>query len=97
MDAAAASSGDELLAAALTGAVVGFATNPLDVVKTRIMTGGGAGPVAVFRNTIAAEGWGSLLNGAGARVFWLAPFTVIYFGVYEWLKRALVRSRAAKA
>ena len=91
------SSGDELLAAALTGAVVGFATNPLDVVKTRIMTGGGAGPVAVFRSTIAAEGWGSLLNGAGARVFWLAPFTVIYFGVYEWLKRALVRSRAAKA
>ena len=61
------------------------------------MTGGGAGPVAVFRTTIAAQGWGSLLNGAGARVFWLAPFTVIYFGVYEWLKRALVRSRAAKA
>ena len=37
------SSGDELLAA-IDGAVVGFATNPLDVVKTRIMTGGGGGP-----------------------------------------------------
>ena len=86
---------DELLAAALTGALVGLATNPLDVVKTRIMTGGGSSPLAVLRACVQTEGWGSLLQGAGARVLWLAPFTVIYFGVYELLKRVLAERRAA--
>jgi hypothetical protein len=31
--------GEELGAAAVTGGIVGFVTNPLDLVKTRLMTG----------------------------------------------------------
>lgn len=31
--------GEELAAAAVTGGIVGLVTNPLDLVKTRLMTG----------------------------------------------------------
>ena len=64
------------------------------------MTAGGAaaaGPLATLKATWAAEGASALLAGATARVLWLAPFTVIYFGMYELLKRKLAERRALAA
>lgn len=82
--------GAELVAGCVTGAVCGFVTNPLDVVKTRLMLddgGGGAalGVVAVFRQLIASGGLGALFQGAAARVVWLMAFTTIYLQIYELL------------
>ncbi|KAJ8602127.1 hypothetical protein CTAYLR_001637 [Chrysophaeum taylorii] len=89
---AATTTTNELLAAAVTGGVVGLATNPLDVIKTRMMTaakGTFEGPLAIGKILIRDSGPQALLAGSAARVAWLMPFTTIYFGVYELTKRCL--------
>lgn len=93
---APSSQSDELVAAAVTGGIVGFVTNPLDVVKTRMMTaskGSLAGPIAAGRILIRDSGVQGLLAGSTARVMWLAPFTTIYLGCYELAKRCLLNAR----
>jgi len=83
---------DELLAAAATGGLVGFATNPLDVVKTRMMTSTAGvlrGPLNAGKILLRDAGPKAFLTGATARVAWLMPFTTIYFGCYELTKRTL--------
>ncbi|KAJ1445187.1 mitochondrial carrier domain-containing protein [Pelagophyceae sp. CCMP2097] len=87
---------DELLAAAVTGGLIGLVTNPLDVIKTQMMTaaaGTYASPLAAGRAIFAAQGNKALWAGSVARVAWLMPFTTIYFGFYEVAKRGLVQVR----
>lgn len=71
--------------------IVGYVTNPLDSIKTKIVTSDGAysGFIDCFRKTVSENGFASLFNGGGARVSWLMPFTAIYLPVYENLKRSL--------
>ena len=60
-----------------------------------VEAGAGATPLAVLKSVLATEGSGALLAGSAARVLWLAPFTVIYFGCYELIKRHLAERRVA--
>jgi len=94
------SQGNELLAAALTGGFAGFSTNPLDLIKTRMMTAkiGEAAPgfFRVGSDILKAEGATGLFKGAVARVSWLVPFTVIYLPLYETTKRTLLTLKMNK-
>lgn len=66
---------DELLAAAATGGLVGFVTNPLDVIKTRMMTaskGALAGPLDATRILLRDSGPKGFFTGSAARVMWCA-------------------------
>uniref|UniRef100_A0A7S3K3J8 Mitochondrial carrier protein n=1 Tax=Aureoumbra lagunensis TaxID=44058 RepID=A0A7S3K3J8_9STRA len=88
---------DELIAAAVTGGIAGFATNPLDIIKTRMMTasaGSLTGPIAAAQILLKDGGPRAFFTGAGARVAWLMPFTTIYFGCIELTKRSLASFRA---
>ena len=75
------------VAAAVSGAVAGWLTNPLDLVKTRLMTGlPGVSPLQCARQIVGQGGFGALFQGATARVCWLVPFTAIYLAIYEFIK-----------
>lgn len=90
---------DELVAAAVTGGFIGFVTNPLDVIKTRMMTatkGTLTGPVAAGRLLLRDSGPKAFLVGSTARVAWLMPFTTVYFGCYEVTKRFLADVRGRR-
>ncbi|GAB5029597.1 s-adenosylmethionine carrier 1 [Nannochloropsis oceanica] len=82
---------EELSAAAVTGGLVGLLTNPLDLVKTRLMTGTQyTGFFDVVQKMYKMEGGvNAFMSGSSARVLWLLPFTVIHLGVYEMSKRIL--------
>ena len=85
------SQNEELSAAAITGAVTGYLTTPLDLVKTQLMTGSASGSVADGLKAIyKAGGYDGLFIGSTARVAWLLPFTTIYLGIYEFSKRHLL-------
>ena len=92
---------DELSAAAITGAVTGYITTPLDLVKTKIMSGSSesSGILDIFRNIYSSQGMSGLFAGSVARVAWLLPFTTIYLGVYEVSKRQLLdlKSRSSSS
>eukprot|EP00092_Neocalanus_flemingeri_P076870 GFUD01095387.1.p1 GENE.GFUD01095387.1~~GFUD01095387.1.p1 ORF type:complete len:265 (+),score=60.11 GFUD01095387.1:42-836(+) len=69
------------------GVVAAVITNPLDVVKTRIMLAEGEmGPRQVLRNICQEEGLGSLFAGVVPRTVWIAVGGLIFFGVYEEVK-----------
>ena len=86
---------DEILCAAFTGGITGYFTNPMDVVKTKLMTDTSlyTGFFDAGRKQISSQGLSSLFNGGAARVAWLMPFTAIYLPIYEEIKRGLVRVR----
>ncbi len=88
---------DEIVCAAFTGGITGYLTNPLDIVKTKIMTDSAlyTGFPDAFRKQVAAGGVSSLFQGGAARVMWLMPFTAIYLPVYEEIKRKLAARRGA--
>lgn len=80
---------DKAACATATGTVTGWLTNPLDLVKTRLMAGTGSrGLFACFRG-VHAEG--GLFKGAGARATWMLIAFPIYFALYDvtlaWLTR----------
>lgn len=87
---------DEIIAAGITGGFNGYVSNPLDMIKTKLMVDGGlyTGFADCFRKTVQQGGVGSLFQGGAARVAWLMPFTAIYLPVYEILKRRLEQPRA---
>lgn len=82
---------DEIVAAAVTGGITGYVTNPLDTIKTKLMVDAGlySGFFDCARKTVAQNGVGSLFQGGTARVAWLMPFTAIYLPLYDLLKRTL--------
>jgi len=82
---------DEIVAAAITGGLTGYLTNPLDMIKTKLMVDGPLynGFFDCVRKTVAQNGVGSLFQGGAARVAWLMPFTAIYLPLYDILKRRL--------
>jgi len=89
---------DEILIGAITGGIVGYITNPLDSIKTKLVTSNTySGFVDCFTKTVKANGFSSLFAGGGARVSWLMPFTAIYLPVYDNLKRFLSARHVALA
>ena len=90
---------DEIVCAAFTGGITGWFTNPMDVVKTKLMTDSSlyTGFIDAGVKQVGASGVGSLFNGGAARVAWLMPFTAIYLPVYEVLKRRMLDARMLDA
>ncbi|GJQ14966.1 hypothetical protein GpartN1_g6757.t1 [Galdieria partita] len=81
----------EWLLGGLAGGCTGFLTTPFDVIKTHLMTGQHTqGIWALFRNIVQRDGLSGLFCGGLTRVFWLIPFTAVFFGVHEASKRVLV-------
>eukprot|EP00584_Thalassiosira_punctigera_P008949 CAMPEP_0172545178 /NCGR_PEP_ID=MMETSP1067-20121228/15165_1 /TAXON_ID=265564 ORGANISM="Thalassiosira punctigera, Strain Tpunct2005C2" /NCGR_SAMPLE_ID=MMETSP1067 /ASSEMBLY_ACC=CAM_ASM_000444 /LENGTH=399 /DNA_ID=CAMNT_0013331877 /DNA_START=91 /DNA_END=1290 /DNA_ORIENTATION=- len=82
---------DEIIAAAIAGGVTGYLTNPMDLVKTKMMLNPSAfaGFGDAWRRTMREGGIAGLFAGAGARVSYIMPFCTFYLPVYEIIKRKL--------
>jgi len=89
---------DEILAAAVTGGITGYLTNPLDLIKTKLMvdTTLYTGFHDCLIQTLQQKGIPSLFQGGCARVAWLMPFTAIYLPVYDFVKRQMKDYRQRK-
>lgn len=88
---------ENLAIGALVGTVTAAVTNPLDVIKTRLMTSSGD----EYRNAVHAM-WHvlrhepmALTRGMVPRVVYIAPSSAIFFLVYTTLQRRL-RARQAQ-
>ena len=82
-DAVQLDAAEVLLLGAVAQGVAGFATNPLDALKTRVQAGGAADVGAALKGILSADGPAGLMRGAGMRVLWIAPQGCIYYPVYE--------------
>eukprot|EP00793_Prasinoderma_coloniale_P001439 PRCOL_00005214-RA len=71
----------------IAGAFTGAATTPLDVLKTRFMTGGASvkykGLVDAAATIAREEGWRALFAGVQPRVTWIGIGGFIFFGCLE--------------
>lgn len=83
---------ENLLIGAVSGSITAFVTNPLDVIRTRVMSQP-IGEQALYRNaldcvvkTLSKEGVGALFKGAGPRTFMVGPASAIFFLTYEGFK-----------
>ncbi|KAK4528189.1 hypothetical protein GAYE_SCF53G6124 [Galdieria yellowstonensis] len=84
----------EWLLGGLAGGCTGFLTTPFDVLKTRLMTAQHTTRQEMwplFQSIIRRDGLPGLFCGSLTRVFWLIPFTAVFFGVHEASKRAIIR------
>lgn len=90
---------DEIICAAAVGGITGYFTNPMDMIKTKMMVDGDMykGFADCAMKTIDKGGIGGLFQGGGARVAWLLPFTAIYLPLYDIFKRRLVEMKEASA
>lgn len=78
-------------AAGMTAAVI---MTPVDVVKTRLMTGGATGGiVGTFTNILEKEGAAVLMKGVVPRCMFLAPLAGMTLSFYEGFAKQLVSQR----
>lgn len=80
------------------GAVSGMAAavimTPVDVVKTRLMTGGASGGIGqTFKTILKDEGAATLMKGVVPRVMYLAPLAAVTLSLYEAFGKKLVSKR----
>jgi len=79
----------------LAGAMAGFVSTPLDVLKTRLQTQERCrgerriGPMEIARDILKKEGMAGFLKGARARVYYFIPSAAVCWTTYEGVKRAL--------
>eukprot|EP00931_Biecheleriopsis_adriatica_P104570 TRINITY_DN79232_c0_g1_i1.p1 TRINITY_DN79232_c0_g1~~TRINITY_DN79232_c0_g1_i1.p1 ORF type:complete len:297 (-),score=29.87 TRINITY_DN79232_c0_g1_i1:42-932(-) len=80
---------------ALSAAVSGWVTTPIDVVKTRVQVAGAnpelfdfKGPVDCALKLARVEGVRGLFAGATGRVLYLVPNMAVFIPLYELMKRA---------
>ncbi|KAA3453718.1 S-adenosylmethionine carrier 1, chloroplastic/mitochondrial-like [Gossypium australe] len=85
---------------AVAGAITGTVTNPLDVIKTRLMVQGSSkqykGILDCVRTIMREEGTHAFLKGIGPRVLWIGIGGSIFFGVLEKTKQMLAKKRPEK-
>jgi hypothetical protein len=82
------------LAGGICCSITHGALTPVDVVKTRLMTGGGSGGiVGTFNSIIREEGAATLMKGVVPRVVFLAPLAAMTLSLYEAYGRRLVGTR----
>ena len=79
------------LCGALAGSVATLATNPVDVLKTRIMTGGASSSqlLAVASSILSAEGPGAFYAGLLPRLLHKTPAAGVFWLLYETFKKLL--------
>ena len=73
-------------------------TNPMDVVKTRLMlqqAGRQEGVLAVLARVRASKGWRDLAARLLPRLLWVSLGGVIFFGVYKHTLAGLTQSGGA--
>lgn len=74
------------------GAISGFATTPLDVVRTRLMLLESKGSVSSVLNELWREGgFRSLFKGVSMRCLWISAGGAIFFTSYEYARKTLKR------
>lgn len=86
------SAGGSVLAGAFSGAISGFLTNPIDVVKTRLMTQAPnkalqTGSFELAKKILCEEGAKAFMSGVTSRLVWISLGGAIFFGVYEKSRR----------
>merc|ERR1711934_1009551 len=85
---------ENLLLGALSGMTAAVIMTPVDVVKTRLMTGGASGGIAAtFSAILKDEGAATLMKGVVPRVMFLAPLAALTLSFYEKFAMLLVSSR----
>jgi len=85
---------ENLLLGALSGMAAAIIMTPVDVVKTRLMTGGAEGGIAgTFAAILKDEGAATLMKGVVPRVMFLAPLAALTLSLYEGFGKALVSKR----
>ena len=79
------------LCGALAGSVATLATNPMDVLKTRIMTGGASSGqlLAAASSILSAEGPGAFYAGLLPRLLHKTPAAGVFWLLYETFKKLL--------
>ena len=81
---------------AVAQGVAGFATNPVDVLKTRVQSGASSGMRNALADVLRAGGPRALMRGAGMRTIWIMPQGCVYYPVYEGVQRLLNSKRPFK-
>jgi solute carrier family 25 S-adenosylmethionine transporter 26 len=75
----------------VAGGISAGLTTPLDVVKTRLMTGaGGIGIGECLQRIVQDEGFSALYSGAVPRMTSIALGGAIFFGTYEFAKKQII-------
>ena len=79
---------ESALCGAVGGVIAAAMTTPLDVAKTRIMLSDKQlGTMYVLRTTFKTEGLSGLFAGVLPRTLWMGVGSLIFFGVYEQVKK----------
>ena len=79
---------------AASGMLAAIIMTPVDVVKTRLMTGGATGGiVGVMQTIITEEGAATLMKGVLPRVAFLAPLAAMTLSFYEGFGKAIVSKK----
>ena len=77
----------------IAGTFSAAVTTPLDVIKTRLMTGKDSvsfgGAFAMAKQIVAKEGVPGLFSGLGPRIIYVGPSVGVFFVVYEGVKSHL--------
>ena len=85
---------ENLALGASAGMVAAIIMTPVDVVKTRLMTGGATGGiVGTFAEIFEKEGVGVLMKGVVPRCMFLAPLAAMTLSLYEAFGKQLVSQR----
>ena len=94
----APSAEQNLFLGAMSGMTAAVIMTPVDVVKTRLMTGGATGGiVGTFQTILKDEGAATLMKGVVPRVAFLAPLAAFTLSFYEVYARQLVGRRLGVA
>eukprot|EP00316_Scyphosphaera_apsteinii_P001699 CAMPEP_0119298684 /NCGR_PEP_ID=MMETSP1333-20130426/850_1 /TAXON_ID=418940 /ORGANISM="Scyphosphaera apsteinii, Strain RCC1455" /LENGTH=293 /DNA_ID=CAMNT_0007299855 /DNA_START=8 /DNA_END=889 /DNA_ORIENTATION=- len=85
---------ENLVLGALSGMTAAVIMTPVDVVKTRLMTGGASGGIiGTARAIVQDEGAAILMKGVLPRIAFLAPLAALTLTFYEVIAKQLVSRR----
>ena len=85
---------ENIVLGALAGMTAAVIMTPVDVVKTRLMTGGAEGGIiGTFSAILKEEGAATLMKGVVPRVCFLAPLAALTLSLYEGFGKQLVSQR----
>ncbi|KAK2984639.1 hypothetical protein RJ640_006622, partial [Escallonia rubra] len=86
---------ERFVAGAAAGVTASVLCLPLDTIRTKLVAHGGealGGVIGAFRHVIQTEGFFSLYKGLVPSVMSMAPAGAVFYGVYDILKTAYLRS-----
>ncbi|KAK9742604.1 hypothetical protein RND81_03G185100 [Saponaria officinalis] len=93
------SNAERFIAGAAAGITATVLCLPLDTIRTRIVAHGGeqlGGVIGAFHHMIKTEGFFSLYKGLLPSIMSIAPSSAVFYGVYDILKSAYLRSPEGK-